>query len=282
MINFDKKQVAINFRQRLQATLDESGLKASDLSRKCGLDRSALSQFLNGKNHRVPRSDTLVAIASVLNVSIDWLLGLSQDVRGVGEVAKGMSIEHASSDGGQSLLSKWHEESAGYKIRYAPSNLPDLLRTPAVARYEFDESLETTTDIKQDLARTQLNYSRSPETDMEVVMPFQKLSNLADGADIWQNLQRGARQAQLEHIAQLCDELYPTFRLFLYDARIHYSAPFTVFGPNRAALYIGDMYIVVNSVEHIRELTLKFDSLIRVAEVTPDQVSDWISKLKVK
>ena len=46
----------------------------------------------------------------------------------------------------------------------------------------------------------------------------------------------------------------------------------TVFGPLRAAVYIGDMYLVLNSTEHIRELTSRFDNLIRAAVVQPPEV----------
>ena len=135
--------------------------------------------------------------------------------------------------------------------------------------------------MKVDVSQQQLDYSRLPETDMEVVLPWQRLENLAHGSDIWNRLARGARQAQLDHISRLLRELYPTFRLFLYDGSKYYNAPFTVFGPKRAAVYIGDMYLVINSVEHIRELTKRFDDVIRVSEISPDRASDWVESLRV-
>jgi hypothetical protein len=52
---------------------------------------------------------------------------------------------------------------------------------------------------------------------------------------------------------------------FLFDRRSRYSVPLTIFGPKRAAIYIGNMYFVLNSTEHIRALTRHFDDLIRVA-----------------
>ena len=33
---------------------------------------------------------------------------------------------------------EWHREACGYKIRYVPTTLPDLLKTEAVAEYEFN------------------------------------------------------------------------------------------------------------------------------------------------
>ena len=276
-----KRNICETFKLRLASLIARSGLSVSAFSKRCGLDRSALSQFLNDGSLRLPRSETLVSIAASENVSVDWLLGLSQDEAVVGEVSSVFDIEHASAEQDRSLLAEWHTEAAGYKIRYAPSSLPDLVRTPAVVNYEFGEKQSVKTRDKTEFAREQLDYSRLPETDMEVVMPFQRLENLASGKDIWNGLLRGQRQAQLAHMIHLIEELYPTFRLFLYDGRKHYLSPFTIFGPKRAAVYLGDMYMVINSVEHIRQLTRRFDEAIRLASIPPDRTSDWIKNLKV-
>ena len=276
-----KRNICETFKLRLASLIARSGLSVSAFSKRCGLDRSALSQFLNDGSLRLPRSETLVSIAASENVSVDWLLGLSQDEAVVGEVSSVFDIEHASAEQDRSLLAEWHTEAAGYKIRYAPSSLPDLVRTPAVVNYEFGEKQSVQTRDKTEFARAQLDYSRLPETDMEVVMPFQRLENLASGKDIWNGLLRGQRQAQLAHMIHLIEELYPTFRLFLYDGRKHYLSPFTIFGPKRAAVYLGDMYMVINSVEHIRQLTRRFDEAIRLASIPPDRTSDWIKNLKV-
>ena len=276
-----KRNICETFKLRLASLIARSGLSVSAFSKRCGLDRSALSQFLNDGSLRLPRSETLVSIAASENVSVDWLLGLSQDEAVVGEVSSVFDIEHASAEQDRSLLAEWHTEAAGYKIRYAPSSLPDLVRTPAVVNYEFGEKQSVQTRDKTEFAREQLDYSRLPETDMEVVMPFQRLENLASGKDIWNGLLRGQRQAQLAHMIHLIEELYPTFRLFLYDGRKHYLSPFTIFGPKRAAVYLGDMYMVINSVEHIRQLTRRFDEAIRLASIPPDRTSDWIKNLKV-
>ena len=278
----DRRDVADSFRERLKIVIDRSGNSGSEFARQCGIDRSALSQFLNENTLRLPRSETLMSIARAENVSLDWLLGISQDELGLGEVASSLSIEHAGTGDGESLLAKWHNEAAGYKIRYSPSSLPDLLRTPAVTRYEFGDHQTETPEIKAGLSQTQLDYSRAPETDVEIVMPFQRLENLAKGADIWSSLERGKRQAQLDHMARLLEELYPRLRLFLYDGRNHFLAAFTVFGPKRVALYVGQMYMVVNSVEHIRQMSSQFDQMIREAVHTPERVADWISQLRVE
>ncbi len=280
-MSIDKRKISQQFRDRLRLLISREAMSVSAFAQECNLDRSALSQFLNEASIRLPRSETLIAIASSQNVSMDWLLGLSQDETGLGEVSSVFDIEHASPEQGHSLLAQWHTEAAGYKIRYVPSSLPDLLRTRAVVEFEFGEKQSVPADDKNAFAREQLDYNRRPETDMEVVMPFQRMENLAAGRDIWEGLTRGKRQAQIEHMADLIDELYPTFRLFMFDGRKHFISPYTVFGPKRAAVYLGGMYMVINSVDHIRQLTQRFDESIRAATIPADRVSAWLRDLRV-
>ena len=75
------------------------------------------------------------------------------------------------------------------------------------------------------------------------------------------------------------EELYPTLRWFLFDRRTRYSVPLTIFGPKRAAIYIGNMYFVLNSTEHIRVLTRHFDDLIRAAVQQPRDTIEFLNRL---
>jgi hypothetical protein len=118
-----------------------------------------------------------------------------------------------------------------------------------------------------------LNYSRQPETDIEVCTSVQSLEGFARGQGIWQGLSLDTRIKQLEHAAFLTDEMYPSFRWYLFDAVGDYAAPVTIFGSKRAALYVGDMYLVFNTTEHIRMLSRRFDNLIRRATVQAHTVS---------
>ncbi len=278
----DKRDIVHTFQERLRLLRDRRSSSMADLSRRWGVDRSALSQFLDHGATRLPRAETLCAIASAETVSVDWLLGLSQNETTIAEVARAESIEVFEDKAGETRLAEWHREAVGYKIRYVPATLPDLLRTPAVLNYEFRSQDRDLIDAKAGQTESQLAYTRRPETDMEVVMPRQRIESFAAGTGIWSGLSRGVRQAQIDHMARLLDELYPTFRLFLFDGLKAFSAPFTVFGPKRAAIYLGDMYLVTHSVEQIRELTARFDHLIRIAEVGPDRAAAHIAGLEVK
>lgn len=274
----DKRDVAEMFRGRMALLLAQKGFNLSRFSQEIGIDRSALSQFLAPGSTRLPRAETLCAIARAFGVSLDWLMGLIANETFDEDIAPMMEIERVTDHTNSQMIAAWHAEAMGYKIRYVPSALPDLLRTEAVRGFEFNAQNLGERESREQQARDQLVYSRRPETDMEVCMPLQRLEQFTHGQGVWSGLSARLRRQQLEHMITLIDELYPTFRLFLYDEREAYAAPYTLFGPLRAAVYLGDMYLVVNSVEHIRALTTHFDSLIRIAHVGPDRVSDRISQ----
>jgi len=275
----DKRDLGGVFRERLAALADRYGGNQAAFARAIGLDRSALSQLLVHGSTRLPRAETLCRIAERHNVSVDWLLGLSQSDSVGTEIAATLEIEEAGEGSDDTQLAEWHREAIGYKIRYVPKTLPDPLRLAEVILFERspERDPEPTTLIRE--ADTRLTYSRRPETDIEVCMPQQSLALFAIGEGVWRGLDPAIRRRQLEHMVRLLDELYPTFRLFLFDGGEVYSAPYTVFGPIRAAIYMGEMYLVVNSVEHIAALTRHFDDLIRAARHTPVESPRYIEKL---
>lgn len=169
-------------------------------------------------------------------------------------------------------------EALGTKIRYVPAGIPDLLRTEALVDYEAGISNK---NAQAQAVETQyrIDYNRRPETDMEVCMPRHTLEIFARGLGVWNNFPAEDRRKQLLHMAELLDDLYPTFRLFLYDGRLRYSIPYTIFGPYRAAIYVGDMYLVLNATAPIRTLTGHFDNLIRAADINAHESAAFALKL---
>lgn len=89
----------------------------------------------------------------------------------------------------------------------------------------------------------------------------------------------GLARAQLDEMAALCRDLYPSLRLYLYDLRRTYFAPFTVFGPQRAILYLGTIFFVLTSSEHFRVLHRRFDDLVRAAVIQPPEVPEVVAGL---
>jgi hypothetical protein len=95
------------------------------------------------------------------------------------------------------------------------------------------------------------------------------------GLGIWENFPAHDRKAQLTHMAELLEDLYPAFRLYLYDGLARYSVPYTIFGTLRAAIYVGDMYLVLNAPPAIHTLTRHFDNLIRAATVNAHEAAGF-------
>ncbi len=276
----DRRKTVEAFRERLSEVIERSGLSRMAFSARVGLDRSTLSQLLSPGNERLPRAETIAAIAGREQVSVDWLLGLSQEGQiGADIVAPALEIESGAASPADERLARWHAEAAGYKIRYVPTTLPDLLKTEEVIRYEFQEYGARVPKARIEQAEERLAYSRRPETDMEACSSFQALEDFARGHGVWRGLPAEGRAAQLNAMTVLLDELYPTFRWFLFDGLQRYSVPLTIFGPKRVAVYVGNMYLVFNSTEHIQVLTRHFDDLIRAAAIQPPGVIDFLKSL---
>lgn len=277
----DKRDLSGLFRERLKTLLIRSGRNQSAFAESVGIDRSALSQLLSGTSTRLPRAETLLNIAEQHKVSLDWLLGLSQDEGLTAEIRASLEIEEAPGGFDRTLLAKWHAEAAGTKIRYVPAGIPDLLRTEALIDYE-SEITEKNRASQAGETQYRIDYTRRPETDMEVCMPRHTLEIFAMGLGVWDRFPVRERKAQLRHMADLLADLYPTFRLYLYDGRKRYSVPYTIFGSLRAAIYVGEMYLVLNAVQPIRTLTRHFDNLVRAAEVNAHEAADFAASLAAK
>jgi transcriptional regulator with XRE-family HTH domain len=278
----DKREIGPIFRERLGVMMQRAGVTRSAFAQSIGIDRSALTQLLSGHSTRLPRVDTLRSISERYSVSLDWLLGLSQDETLAAEVKPALEIAEAAGADEDTLLERWHKEATGYKIRYVPAQIPDLLRTSVVISYEYSGGHAPSPTWQLRDAEFRLDYNRRTETDMEVCMPRQRLELLAEGRGHWRGLDRETRRTQVEYMAELVEELYPSFRMFLYDQLQHYSIPYTVFGPQRAAIFVGDIFLVLNATEHIRALTRHFDNLIRNAVVSANETAAFIRTLRIE
>ena len=267
------------FQQRLQQVITQSGLNRSSFATSISVDRSTLSQLLSPQNVRLPRADTVASIAEIHQVSIDWLLGLTQqDPLAANIMPEVLEVDDYSTSIFDKYL-EWHRQASGYKIRYVPTTLPDLLKTEAVAEYEFNRY--GTGKVDQSVRDNQLLLlqQRHPGSELETCQSLQSLRSFALGQGIWQGLAVESRRQQLQRMIELSDELYPGFRWFLYDGKETYSSSFTIFGPLRATLFLGHLYVVVNSIEHIRKLTERFDDLIRIAIVHPHEIHQILERL---
>lgn len=272
----DKRDLAAVFRDRLRQLIAEQEGGLARFAREAGLDRSALSQFLDPGVVRLPRAETLRRLAETKGVTVDWLLGVSNAREGRREFASSVELEQAVHPDGGTPLERWRREAAGAKLRYVPSTLPDMLRLPEVMDYELGADRAA---ARLEIGDQVLDGARLGDMDVEIAMPVQALEDFAAGAGIWSALDAPARRRQLAHMAALTEAEYPVIRLHLLDGRRTFAPPFTCFGMIRAAIYLGRTYLVLTAADQVRSLARLFDGLVREAAIGPDRAHEKLAEL---
>ena len=276
----DRREVSRVFRVRLTEAMERVGATRAALARRVGIDRSTLTQLLSSDMDRLPRADTVAAIATELKVSLDWLLGLSQvDKLGADILHESLQVAPSAQEPVDEQIIEWFEEASGTKVRSVPATLPDFSKTGEVLRHEYRVFSARSLDRAVGEARDKLAQLRVSDTDMEICMPRQGIEDFADGGGIWRGLPATARSRQVERLIEVVEELYPRLRVYLFDALTHYSAPYTIFGHQRVALYAGQIFLVFNTAEHVSVLNRHFDDLIRAATVNSTEIGSFLREL---
>ncbi len=236
--------------------------------RDAGIDRSALSQFLDPGSDRLPRAEALRRIAEARGVSVDWLLGLENAPDGRQQITPSLMIEKARGEGDATPIEAWRREAAGLKLRYVPSLLPDMLLTRSEEEGAHGGAGESL-----------LGDAGLEDTDVEIAMPIQTLEQLAEGTGHWRDVPAAERRQQLAHMACMTAWHYPTLRLHLFDARATFAPAFSVFGKSRVAFFLGESYPVLTGPEDIRTFTRLFNGLVRASVIGPDRADKTLSAL---
>ena len=279
-IKIDKRARAELFRQRLRQAIETAGQTQSGLARAIGADRSTLSALLADSGARLPNAQLVAECAASLGVSADWLLGLSErPEQAAALVAAAMTMTEAPRALVDETIFAWHREAAGYKIRHVPAGLPDMLKTREVLRWEYEPSLGRTTEQAIGASEDRLSWMRQSRSDYEIALPLHELESFARGTGYYAGLPAPARAAQLARLGALHDQLYPSLRLFLFDARRVYSAPVTIFGPLLAVIYLGQNYLAFRDSERVTALSAHFDHLVRAADVGEREVGPHLERL---
>lgn len=270
---------ATHLRARLGEVIERSGLSQAAFAREIHVDRSTLTQILSSRDDRLPRAETLVRVAQHSGVRVDWLLGLAD------ESTPGLEIvpqARASPDDQPSIddqIDAWHAEDTGTKVRHVPVSLPDLLKTEALIDYEYQRAAITMPEQRRQANLVALERHRSGRADLECCSSVQSVAALAFGEGIWRDLPIDVRRAQLQHMIDLVDALYPSLRWFLFDGRNRFSAPLSIFGTDRAVVYLGQRYLYAEGREAVHQLASHFDDLIRAAIFRPHEVSRLLTQL---
>jgi transcriptional regulator with XRE-family HTH domain len=267
MEKVDKRDRAPLFRTRLAEAMASRKLSQADLARQTGVDRSTISALLQ-PGTRLPNAQLAADCARVLGISADWLLGLSVRPEPIADLlAASLSLTEAPRALIDERIFAWHQEAAGYKIRHVPATLPDMLKTRAMVEWEYEPQLGRTAKQAIGAFEDRLKWMRGAGSDYEIALPLHELTAFATGTGYYEGVPAELRLSQLRHLIQLCDQLYPSLRICLFDARKLFSAPVTVFGPLLAVIYLGRHYLAFRDSARVETISQHFDLLVREAEI---------------
>ena len=278
----DKRDRADLFRARLAEAMAERGLNQSALARAVKVDRSTVSQLL-APGTRLPNAQLAADCAATLGISADWLLGLTERPEPLADLlAATLSITEAPRALIDEAIFDWHREAAGYKIRHVPATLPDMLKTRAMVEWEYRPQLGRTAEQALGAFEDRLAWMRGARSDYEIALPLHEVAAFAEATGYYSGLPAPVRVEQMDRLITLCDQLYPSLRLYLFDARRVFSAPVTVFGPLLAVVYLGRHYIAFRDTNRVAKVAQHFDWLVREASLSARDVGDHLRGLKEK
>jgi transcriptional regulator with XRE-family HTH domain len=277
----DKRDRATLFRNRLAQAMAAAGISQSALARQAGLDRSTISALL-APGTRLPNSQATADCAVTLGVSTDWLLGLTDRSAPPDRLAEeAVTLVPAPRALFDDQIFAWHRAAAGTKIRHVPATLPDILKTRAVVEWEYATALGRDAAAAIEIFEAQRVWLKAAHSDFEIALPRHELLAFAAGTGYWSGLPPALRRAQIDELASLTAMLYPTLRLYLFDARRVFSAPVTIFGSERAAVYLGRQFLVFSDQAKVAELSRHFDWLVREAGHSARDTASLLSGFEV-
>ncbi|WP_323007479.1 helix-turn-helix transcriptional regulator [Pseudorhodobacter sp.] len=277
----DKRTRARLFRDRLAIAMAATAMSQAKLARLVGVDRSTISQLLAENSSRLPNAQVAAECALALQVSADWLLGLTdRPEMGAELLAASIAMTEAPRALVDDQIFRWHQEAAGYKIRHVPATLPDMLKTEAMLRWEYESHLGKSIEQAIGATEDRLGWMRSARSDYEIALPLHELDAFAQASGYYHGLPLAVRQQQLDQLIALTEQLYPSLRLYLFDARRVFSAPVTVFGPLLAVVYLGRHYMAFRDSARVETLTQHFDWLVREAALGARDVTAHLRALR--
>ncbi len=276
----NKRDRAQQFRVRLKSAMAQQQATQSGLARQIGVDRSTISQLLNGSGARLPNAQVVGECAAALNVSADWLLSLSDRPENTADLLAGsIAMTPATRTMIDEQVFNWHREAAGYKIRHVPATMPDILKTDEMLAWEYAHHLGRTSQQAIDDSTNRLNLMRQSTSDYEIALPVHEIESFARGHGYYHDIPNPLKRRQIDHLLTLIEQFYPRAWLYSFDGHRLFSAPMTIFGPLLAVVYIGQNHIAFRDRERIQAFTQHFDTLIREARISSKELRVFIENL---
>jgi transcriptional regulator with XRE-family HTH domain len=277
----DKRDRSALFRARLAEAMADKGMSRAALARAAGVDRSTLSQLLSPGGTRLPNAQLAADCAQALGISADWLLGLTGRPEPIADLlATSLTVTEAPRALIDETIFGWHREAAGYKIRHVPATLPDMLKTRAMVEWEYRPQLGRTAEQALGAFADRLHWMRQARSDYEIALPLHELAAFAEGTGYYEGLPAAIRAEQMERFILLTEQLYPSLRLYLFDARRVFSAPVTIFGPLLAVVYLGRHYLAFRDSARVESISQHFDWLVKEAAFSARDVPDHLRALR--
>jgi transcriptional regulator with XRE-family HTH domain len=279
MEKVDKRDRAPVFRTRLAEAMAARGVTQAELARQTGVDRSTISALLQSGT-RLPNAQLAADCARALGISADWLLGLSGRPEPIADLlAASLTLTEAPRALIDERIFAWHQEAAGYKIRHVPATLPDMLKIRAMVEWEYTPQLGRSADQAIGAFEDRLQWMRGAGSDYEIALPRHELTAFATASGYYEGLSAELRMQQLTHLIALCNQLYPSLRICLFDARKLFSAPVTIFGQQLAVIYLGRHYLAFRDSVRVETITRHFDFLVREAEIGARDMPAFLQSL---
>lgn len=280
MVIANKLDRAGPFGLRLAEAMARRSMTQSALARATGVDRSTISALL-APGMRLPGSQLAADCAQALGVSADWLLGLSVRPEPLADLlATSLTITEAPRALFDRTIFGWHQEAAGYKIRHVPATIPDMLKTRALVEWEYQDTLGRTAEQAIGAFEDQRNWMRGAQSDYEIAIPLHEMASFAEASGYYSGVSVDLRVAQLDHLIEYADQLYPSLRMYFFDAHRVFSAPITVFGPLLAAIYLGRHYITFRDTARVAAISQHFDWLVREAAISARDAAGHLRSLR--
>jgi transcriptional regulator with XRE-family HTH domain len=280
-VKIDKRDRTDLFRARLAEAMAGKSLSQSALARRTGTDRSTVSQLLSPATARLPNGQLVAECARALEVSADWLLGLSDRPEPLADLlATSLVMTEAPRAMIDETIFGWHREAAGYKIRHVPATLPDMLKTRAMMEWEYTPQLGRTAEQAIGASQDRLDWMRASRSDWEIAFPLHEIEGFARAEGYYRGLPSEIRRSQIDHMLALHAQLYPALRVYVFDARRVFSAPMTVFGPLLAVIYLGSQHIAFRDTLRIEAISRHFDLLVKEAAASARDFTGLLSGLR--